>query len=389
MSTELSKSAQPKSNLQLIKDGLMSAGAIQLFKDNLPNAIGKQAEEMAVRFAKMTYTTICQSPSLQKCNFQSIVKAASISASLGLDIDSRGFAYLVPYNNNKTNTTDAQFQLGYMGLIELAYRSGKVKAISAHCIYESEKGLVEISRIDGQFSVKHPFSYDAPTGKMAAVYATAEIDGLGSQTIVLRKDEVEKFRQISKAPSSPAWSNHYEAMAKKTAIRQLAKFLPKSILEDFSRGAAIDERETFVEAEAASAEHINQSAGSKLIDADFEMPGKPDPKTKAKAAAQIKDLQDSENAGQESQSKLLDCPKCGEPAEESSRPNIFVCSDCGFEFNKDKIAELKKQFEELEKQATDSTPPIKLPYYCPGCDAEMNYQKGGKCPTCKTALVKQ
>lgn len=251
-----------KSNLQAIKDGLTSKGAIALFKDSLPNATGKHAEEMANRFAKMTYTAITQNSLLQQCSVQSIVKAASQAASLELDIDVRGLAYLVPYKNSKANQYEAQFQIGYMGLIELAYRSGKVKAISAHCIYESEKGKIEINRVDGQFTVKHPFSFEAPTGKIVAVYASAEIEGLGSQTIVLRIDEIEKFRKLSKAPDSPAWKQHYEAMAKKTAIRQLAKFLPKSILEDFSKGAALDEQETFIEAQVVAQETIDNQAGS-------------------------------------------------------------------------------------------------------------------------------
>ena len=126
--------------LQVIKSAFWSKGTIDLFKDNLPKASGKHAEEAAQRFIKMTYTAICQNPALQKCSVPSLVKAASISASLGLDIDPRGFAYLVPYKNK--GVPEAQFQIGYLGLIELAYRSGKVKAISAHCVYESEKEAV-------------------------------------------------------------------------------------------------------------------------------------------------------------------------------------------------------------------------------------------------------
>ncbi len=264
--------------LAVIKNGLMSEGTIALFRDNLPNATGKHAIEAASRFAKMTYTAICNNPSLQNCSLPSIVKAASISASLDLDIDPRGFAYLVPYKD-KNRGMEAQFQIGYMGLIELAYRSGKVKAISAHCIYASEKNKVKITRIDGQYTVEHPFSYEPPTGKMIAVYATAEVEGLGPQTTVLRADEIEHFRTMSKAPNSPAWKGHYEAMAKKTAIRQLAKFLPKSILEDFSKGAALDERESFIDAQISAEEHIKNAIGSETVETNFEAETIPEPTT--------------------------------------------------------------------------------------------------------------
>lgn len=254
----------------------MSQAAVALFRDNLPSATGKQAEELARRFAKMTYTAIIQNPSLQECSLPSIIKAASISASLDLDIDARGLAYLVPYRNTKNKMVEAQFQIGYLGLIELAYRSGKVKAISAHCIYESEKKSVTIMRVDGKYKVEHSFSYEPPKGDIIAVYATAEIEGLGPQTMVLRIDEVEKFRKMSKAPDSPAWKGHYEAMAKKTVIRQLAKFLPKSILGDFARGAAIDEHETFVESAQAAEIAITAETGSEPVDTDFEKPEQPE-----------------------------------------------------------------------------------------------------------------
>ena len=256
--------------LKQVKQQLLSKEALALFRDNLPNATGKHAEEAAKRFAKIVYTNICQNPALWVCSLPSIIKAASISASLDLDIDTRGLAYLVPYRNSKSGKTEAQFQIGYLGLIELAYRSGKVQAITAHCVYESEKASVEIKRIDGQYTVKHPFSYQKPTGKLVAVYATAEVEGIGPQTVVLRFDEVEHFRKLSKAPNSPAWKVHYEAMAKKTAIRQLAKFLPKSILSDLARGASIDERENFVEAQVSAEETIKNETGSETVNAVFE-----------------------------------------------------------------------------------------------------------------------
>ena len=252
--------------LQTIKQTLMAPGALAIFRDNLPNATGDHAEKAAARFAKMVYTQVSLSPSLQKCSVESVIKAASISASLDLDIDPRGLAYLVPYGNV------ANFQIGYMGLMELAYRSGKVKAISAHCVYASEKDSVTITRLNGQFDVEHPFSYEPPTGEMIAVYATAEIEGFGPRTVVLRADEVERFRNVGKSANSPAWTDHYEAMAKKTAIRQLAKFLPKSILEDFSRGAALDERESFVDASKSADNTIATQMGAEVIDIVAETP---------------------------------------------------------------------------------------------------------------------
>lgn len=256
--------------LATIKRGIFAEGALAMFSDNMPSKQGQHAKEAARRFAKMVYTVISQSPDLQACTLPSLIKAASQSASLDLDIDVRGLAYLVPYKNK--GVLEAQFQIGYLGLIELAYRSGKVKAISAHCILASEKGVVAIERQDGQYMVKHPFSYEKPTGNIVAVYATAIVEGVDPQTVVMRADEVEALRQVSKAPNSPAWKNHKPAMYKKTAIRQLAKFLPKSIMEDFHKAAMADERETFVEAQVSAQESNQAIAGSEPVDAHFEKP---------------------------------------------------------------------------------------------------------------------
>lgn len=234
------------SKIDSIKEQLFAPATAKFFRESLPAASREEGEKVAGRFAKMLYTTITNSPQLQNCSIPSIIKAAGIAASLGLDVDPvRGLVWLVPYNNK--GVIEATFQIGYLGLIELAYRSGKVKAISAHCVYESEKDTVRITRENGRYAVHHPFSFSAPSGKMIAVYATAEVDGFGAFTEVLRFDEVEKVRKGGKAPNSPAWQNHYEAMAKKTAIRRLAKFLPKSIAEDFTRAAAVDEKQDVIE----------------------------------------------------------------------------------------------------------------------------------------------
>jgi recombinational DNA repair protein RecT len=137
--------------------------------------------------------------------------------------------------------------------------------------------------VDGRYKVEHPFSYNEPKGKMIVVYATAEVEGFGPRSIVLRKDEVEAARKFSKAPNSPAWTNHYPMMAKKTAIRQLAKFLPKSILEEFSKGVAIDEQETFVEASQAAQQRIEGDMGSEPVDVQFEEDKKENDKHKLPA----------------------------------------------------------------------------------------------------------
>ena len=76
---------------------------------------------------------VAQSEKLQACSPVSIMSAAKIAATLDLPIDrSLGFAAIVPYGN------EAQFQMQYKGLIQLAIRSGNYKHIMATEIYQDE-----------------------------------------------------------------------------------------------------------------------------------------------------------------------------------------------------------------------------------------------------------
>ena len=60
---------------------------------------------------------------LQKCDPKSILRAAVKAGMSKLDL-SKGEAYIVPYGDQ------AQFQLGWRGLVQLAMRSGQYKALN-------------------------------------------------------------------------------------------------------------------------------------------------------------------------------------------------------------------------------------------------------------------
>ena len=75
------------------------------------------------RFTRMVFTALSSNPTLQECTPQSFLGAMMQSAQLGLEPNTPiGQAYLIPYRNH--GRQECQFQLGYKGLIDLAYRSG-------------------------------------------------------------------------------------------------------------------------------------------------------------------------------------------------------------------------------------------------------------------------
>jgi len=65
-------------------------------------------------------------------------------------------------------------------------------------------------------------------GEPYCYYAIAKLKDGGFSYLVMSIQDVEKFRKRSKSPDSGPWVTDYDAMAKKTVIKQLAKYLPLS-----------------------------------------------------------------------------------------------------------------------------------------------------------------
>lgn len=173
------------------------------------------------RFTRIALTTIKQSRGLMACRPQSVLGALMTCAQLGLEPGPLGEAWLVPYKDVCT------FIPGYRGLIKLAWQSEKLRHIDAHVVNDGDD-------FDYAYGLE-PFLRHKPTrgkrGEITDVYACATFHGGGSAFVVLSVEDVEGFRNRSaaeRAGKDSPWKTDWDAMAKKTAIRQLAKFLPMS-----------------------------------------------------------------------------------------------------------------------------------------------------------------
>ena len=89
------------------------------------------------RFTRMVLSAISTNPKLGDCTPQSFLGAMMTAAQLGVEPNTAlGQAYIIPYRNK--GVLEASFQLGYKGLIDLAYRSGDVSIIQAQTVYEND-----------------------------------------------------------------------------------------------------------------------------------------------------------------------------------------------------------------------------------------------------------
>ena len=175
------------------------------------------------RFTRMATTAVTMNPDLGKCTPASFIGAMLQAAALGLEPNTAlGQAYLIPYNNYKTQSKEAQFQIGYRGLIELAHRSGDFKSIEAHVVYENDEFEYELGL---EPKLKHKPAMKN-RGDIVWVYAVYKLQSGGYGFEVMSKEDIDAHRKkYSKARTSP-WDTAWEGMAKKTVIKQALKYAP-------------------------------------------------------------------------------------------------------------------------------------------------------------------
>ncbi len=205
------------------------------------------------RFSAALMVQVRANPKLAECNHLSILGAFIKSTQLGLEPgDGLGHCYFVPFKN------ECQLIIGYRGMIELAYRSGKLLSIAARSIYENDHFVYAYGIED---TLEHkPAQGDR--GRMIGVYAIAKLVGGGVHFEVLSLDDIEKARKSSKAGTFGPWKDHFEEMAKKTAIRRLFKYLP--VGTELTRAVSIDEK-------TEAGINDNRQTAEALLDGDFEV----------------------------------------------------------------------------------------------------------------------
>lgn len=189
------------------------------------------------RFTRIVLSAISVNPKLGSCTPSSFLGAMMTSAQLGLEVNTPlGQAYVLPYSNK--GVLEAQFQLGYKGLIDLAYRSGEVEVIQAHVVYENDDFQCEYG-LDPKLTHKPA---DHNRGNPIKVYAVFKTKSGGFGFEVMSMEDVRKHAEkYSKAYSSSfsPWKTNFEEMAKKTVLKRVLKYAP--LKSDFVRAAVQDE----------------------------------------------------------------------------------------------------------------------------------------------------
>lgn len=195
-----------------------------MVQEKLKELVGKNAPA----FATSVLQIVNSNSMLVNADPQTIFSAACMAATLNLPINNNlGFAYIVPFKNNKENKIEAQFQLGYKGYIQLAQRSGQFSRIAATPVYEGQ--LISENPLLGyefDWSVK-------PSGDPIGYVAFFKLINGFTAELYMSKEEVmkhaNKYSQTAKKGYG-VWKDQFEAMALKTVLKLLlSKQAPLSI----------------------------------------------------------------------------------------------------------------------------------------------------------------
>ena len=193
-----------------------------------PAVVGKLNEvwnspQMANSFMSSVISVANGNPQLRKAEPMSIIGAAMVAATMQLQvIPTLGQCYIIPYGSK------AQFQVGYLGLLQLCQRSGQFKKILAAPVHEGEYISGDEFDEDYVFDRKQRKS-DKVIGYMAKFELLNGFTKVAYWDIEKVKAHATKFSQAFRAGFNSPWKSDFDAMAQKTVLKSILKFAPKSI----------------------------------------------------------------------------------------------------------------------------------------------------------------
>lgn len=196
------------------------------------------------RLLRIAATTIQRSPGLRECTPISLLACIIETAQLGLEPDGvLGESYIVAFKNKKTGKKSATLIPGYKGLMKLVFQTGVVNAINAELV---RKGDFFAMSLGTKRSLIHEPKIELREGKedaqWAGVYATVTYKNGATDFEYFTAAEISAIRARSRSANDGPWVTDTEAMWKKSAIRRLAKRLPKSTTDHMlARAVALDE----------------------------------------------------------------------------------------------------------------------------------------------------
>lgn len=194
-------------------------GLLMSMKGEIQNALPSYLP--VDKFVRTALTAINSNPKLANCTQQSLLAAIMNSAQLGLEFNTPlGEAYLIPYGST------VNFQIGYKGLLKLAYNTGQFKRITAREVRANEDFAIDY----GTGEISHKPCLTGDSGDVLGYYAIYQTKDGGQDVFYMSKADAERYgKTYSKSFYSGPWKTDFDSMAKKSCLIQVLKYAPKAI----------------------------------------------------------------------------------------------------------------------------------------------------------------
>lgn len=193
------------------------------YRNRFQDLLGKRMPSFMGSIVSM----VNEDPNLKEAFFNApvtVIQSALKAAAYNLPIDkSLGFAYVVPFFNSKTGKKEAQFILGYRGMIQLANRTGAYEKLNVVDVREGE--LKKFDRLTEDVEVEW-IQDEEQREKLPVIGYLGYfrlINGFEKKiymSVGAINAHERKFRK-GKGQRPAIWNDNYDAMACKTVLRRL------------------------------------------------------------------------------------------------------------------------------------------------------------------------
>lgn len=207
------------------------------FQKALQNAMGNPKEIQ--KFSAAVTSVVSTNPQLEECEASTILSAALCGHALALPPSPQlGLYYMVPFKRKavwengkivQPETKVATFVLGYRGYIQLAIRSGQYKRLNVVEIKEGE--LINWDALTEEITIKMiEDETERETAETIGYYAYFRYVNGFEKALYWSKDKMKQHAleysagyasDVNKGTSYTFWAKDFDAMAKKTMLRQL------------------------------------------------------------------------------------------------------------------------------------------------------------------------
>lgn len=196
---------------------------LRAYEPEFQRALGQSMD--AAKFAQDALTAIKQNPAISQADPRSLFGALFLAAQLRLPVGG-------PLQQFHLTTRKVQGEVsvvpivGYGGFVQLIMNTGLYSRVSAFLIYDGDHFTRGASSERGEF---YDYAPGTDRGDIAGVVAYAKVKGHDESSWVYLDADTIRTKHRPQYWDKTPWKGEEGEMFKKTGIRVLQKYLPKSV----------------------------------------------------------------------------------------------------------------------------------------------------------------